>query len=426
MSVPVDDNGEPMIRSLFTNMPSQVVSEEQWRLQRIKRDRDSQQQHKGDIGHPPPKPFVWRDPALIPRRQWLYGRHLIRGFISTTIARGGMGKTSQLIVDALAMTTGRDLVGDRPSAPLTVWLISTEDPPGELEARIAAASQHYGITEADVGGRLLIDAGPKAARIIASDSLRDGSITINMPVVDTLIEHIVLNKVDVLIVDPVIDATTVSENDNNKIAAVMRLWAEIAADCKIALELVHHVRKPAGPDAVLSSDDARGAGTFVFKTRDSRVINTMSRKEAEAAGIDERERRGYFKIVSDKHNLAPPPAAATWRRIIGVTIANDDEIGVVERWTWRETLFDEISTEDLREVQRRIAGGVYRADPRAGEWAGVVVAEVIGFDLVDGDAKKQIAAVIRKWVETGVLCIVKRKTETRHHRAFVEVGKWVD
>jgi hypothetical protein len=34
-------------------------------------------------------PFVWIDPASIPKREFLYGRHYIRGFMSTTIAPGG-------------------------------------------------------------------------------------------------------------------------------------------------------------------------------------------------------------------------------------------------------------------------------------------------------------------------------------------------
>ncbi len=38
-------------------------------------------------------PFVFRDPRLIPRREWLYGTHYIRGFVSMTIAPGGVGKS---------------------------------------------------------------------------------------------------------------------------------------------------------------------------------------------------------------------------------------------------------------------------------------------------------------------------------------------
>jgi hypothetical protein len=54
-------------------------------------------------------PFEWVDSAKLPRRQWLYGRHLIRKFMSCTLAPGGLGKSSMEIVEALAMATGRNL-----------------------------------------------------------------------------------------------------------------------------------------------------------------------------------------------------------------------------------------------------------------------------------------------------------------------------
>ena len=33
-------------------------------------------------------PYRWTDPAEIPRRQWVYGRHLLRKFVSVTVAPG--------------------------------------------------------------------------------------------------------------------------------------------------------------------------------------------------------------------------------------------------------------------------------------------------------------------------------------------------
>src|SRR5271165_664676 len=50
-------------------------------------------------------PFVWIDPAAIPRRQWLYGRHYSRQFISQTVAFGGVGKSLLAITEALAIVT---------------------------------------------------------------------------------------------------------------------------------------------------------------------------------------------------------------------------------------------------------------------------------------------------------------------------------
>jgi AAA domain len=42
-------------------------------------------------------PFSWVSPKKIPRRQWLYGRHYIRKFVTVTIAPGGYGKSTLTI-----------------------------------------------------------------------------------------------------------------------------------------------------------------------------------------------------------------------------------------------------------------------------------------------------------------------------------------
>src|SRR6266404_2061933 len=38
-------------------------------------------------------PYVWRDPKSIPKREFLYGMHLIRKFGSAKFAAGGIGKS---------------------------------------------------------------------------------------------------------------------------------------------------------------------------------------------------------------------------------------------------------------------------------------------------------------------------------------------
>ena len=62
-------------------------------------------------------PFEWRDPSTIPPRQWLFGRHLIRKFMSCTIAPGGLGKSSLVLVEAVSMASGRNLTGFAPARP---------------------------------------------------------------------------------------------------------------------------------------------------------------------------------------------------------------------------------------------------------------------------------------------------------------------
>ena len=104
--------------------------------------------------------FVCRDPILIPPRDWVYGRHLIRKNISVTVAPGGVGKSSLTIVQALELASGRQLLGHWIAGPMNVWLFNLEDERTELERRIAAAMMHYGLAKEDIGDRLFVDKGP--------------------------------------------------------------------------------------------------------------------------------------------------------------------------------------------------------------------------------------------------------------------------
>ena len=86
------------------------------------------------------RPVLWRDPATMPRRQWLYGRHLIRKFVSATFAPGGVGKSALVLAEAMAMASGRAILGPKPLQRLRVGYWNGEDPFEETERRALAAA----------------------------------------------------------------------------------------------------------------------------------------------------------------------------------------------------------------------------------------------------------------------------------------------
>src|SRR5215472_13802172 len=72
-------------------------------------------------------PYQWRELQEIRRRAWLYGRHYIRGFLSTTIGRPGLGKTDLAIVESIDMAAARKILDHQDRDPLRVWYLG-EDP----------------------------------------------------------------------------------------------------------------------------------------------------------------------------------------------------------------------------------------------------------------------------------------------------------
>lgn len=378
-------------------------------------------------------PFVLRDPTAIPPRHWIYGRHLVRQFLSTTVAPGGVGKSSLVITEALAMATGRNLLGQWCAPGLRVWLWNGEDPVDEMERRIAATALHYDIRPGDLAGRLFVDSGREMEIVLATQG-RDGT-TIAEPVVEAMIETIRTNRIDVVVIDPFVSSHRVTENDNNAIDRVAKTWGRIANVTNCAVQLVHHVRKTNG--AEISVEDGRGAVALLAAARSARVLNVMSEDEATKANVE--NRRLYFRVTDGKGNMSPPADKSDWHRMESVPLGNGhlgadgDSIGVVTTWEWPDA-FDGIEAADLLKAQKAIDGGQWRENDQAGDWVGKPIARAIDIDIGTGRtsdltksqkaAKAKVKTLIRAWLASGALVTTEGKDGKSNLRKFVEVGEW--
>jgi len=364
-------------------------------------------------------PFVWRDPATIPPRKWLYSTHLIRKFLSLDIAPGGLGKSSVKIVESLAMASGRELLG-KPihEGALRVWLYNLEDPAEETERRIHAAALHYGIGPDEIDGRLFVDSGRDQPICIAEET-PDG-VRIVHPVSEAVIAELVERRIDVLSIDPFVSSHAISENDNRAIDMVAKEWSRIADICDCAINLVHHVRKTNGTE--VTAESSRGAVSLIGAARSVIVYNRMTKEEAERAGIEPSKRSFYFRMQNDKANLAPSEAA-DWVRMNNVDLPNGDKVGVACPWQWPDA-FAGLSTRDLYEVQLAIAAAEWGSDTQAKDWGGQAVANALSLD-VEKD-KGRIKDLIKTWISTKALGVERRTNANGRERPYLVVGSWVD
>jgi hypothetical protein len=372
-------------------------------------------------------PFVWRDPSEIPPRQFVYGKHYVRKHVSVTIAPGGLGKSSLDLVEALAMASGRPLLGGPKPKPRRVWYFNLEDPRVETERRIAAICLHHGIEPKDFDGRLFVDSGRETPLIIG-EKLRDATV-VHKPIVAALIAELKRLGVDVLIIDPFVSCHRAPENDNGAIDMIAKTWGDVADATNCAVELVHHVRKPSGGGSYeLTIDDARGASAFVNAARSVRVLNVMSTKEAVDFGIPEPRRRAYFRVDNGKASFAPPEDKADWHKFISVPLNNPtnedpaDSVGVVLAWE-PPNAFDGIAAADVFRVQTAVTAGVWREDIRADNWVGKAIADTLNRDLSDPKALADIKTMLKTWLASGALKVVLQLDEKRRERKFVVVGQ---
>jgi len=362
-----------------------------------------------------PRVFSLTDFSAIPKREWIYGKHFIRKFISVTVAGGGTGKTALTLCEAVAMSVGRNLLGID-TEKRNVWVWNLEDPYEELQRRIAGIMIYYNIKPDEVSESLFVNSG-RDERLVITEEINGH--TVASPITDLIIEFVLRAKIDVIIIDPFVSTHNASENDNAAIDTVVKSWGRIADAANCSVEIVHHTRKAQPNRNGVSFDDARGASSLTDAARHVRRLVKMSPDEARLADIDEDQAWRYTREADSKDNLAPPTTDNSWRELKSVDLPNGDNVQVVAEWHWPDP-FADVTTDDLEAVKRALAGQDYRWDARSKSWCGNAVADVLELDVADKSVKGKIKMLMQTWVANNQFEVFEMAdSKTRHRHEFI-------
>jgi hypothetical protein len=358
------------------------------------------------------------DGASIEPRRWIYGNHYLRSFVSVLASAGGIGKTSLQIVEALAIVTGRPLLGEEVKERTNVWIVNLEDPLEEIQRRVIAAMQHYKITPDEVRGRLFVNAGRDFSLKFGIQT-REGVLP-NTKLVEYLCKQIPQKQIGCVFIDPFVGAHNINENDNMAVNAIVAEIRRVADETKSAIGLVHHIRKGNGEDA--SIDSVRGAGSLIGAARAARVVNKVSEDDAMKLGVDVDKAKGIFRVDDGKANLSPPADKSTYRQMIGVKIDNGEWIGVCvpfdlpDEW---KGMTDAVVNEMLRmiELGPRTEDGsqeYYSIRPQDKDRFVGRVVTTFAFDdpkhmKNDGQAKR----IIKTWHDKGLIEEFEYRSESQ-------------
>lgn len=366
-------------------------------------------------------PFRWRDPASIPPRDILYGREIERGTSTVVVAPGGIGKTSFLAGTAMALASGRNLLGrEVRGGPHRIALWNLEDPITEIERLLHAVAIHYSISADDIHDRLFVDSAMDGAGLNITRQTREG-IAIAEPIIDALVDELVRRRIDVLVVDPFVSCHSAPENDNSAIDAIAKAWNRVASRARCAIVLVHHAKKLGGGE--VTAESSRGAVSLPDAARLVLTLNQMTKEEAAKLGMEGLQHRRYFRVSPDKLNRAPPVEKADWYHLASVDLGNGDSVQCVEPWSPPDA-FEGVTTAKLYEVQKVVDEGDYRKSPQSNDWAGNAIAEVLGLDATDKLNRARINRMLSEWLANGVLREEQRKDRKGNLRPFIAVGRW--
>src|SRR5262249_46464560 len=158
-------------------------------------------------------------------------------------------------------------------------------------------------------------------------------------------------------------------------------WAQIADVTGCSADVVQHTRKTSGQEITI--EDGRGAVALISASRSARVLNRMTKDEADNAAVGAPNAWRYFRVDNGKASMAPHPEQADWYRLASVDLGNGDQVGVVTAWAWPDP-FEDVTVHDLRAAQKAVSeGGPWRADVRADMWVGKAIAGVLRLDPDD-------------------------------------------
>jgi hypothetical protein len=302
-------------------------------------ERTADEEPKQDNGAKAPfllLPLNSFDPAELPPREFLFGKHYQRRTVGGTVAPGGTGKSSLVMVESVSMALGLDLLDNKQplERPLRVWYHNGEDNMDELKRRLAGICQYYEVPLRDLTGGCFFMTSGNEVPLRVAQSYSQVQVQTDHRLVKCIAEQIGDNKIDVANFDPLVTLHAVSENDPGKMDGVIRIFSKIADTQNCAIDLSHHTRKlapGAGADDY-GIDDMRGAGSVKDAMRAVRMLNFMSKQDAESAGLLEMERTTHFRIDRAKANYSAPSKIATWRKFVNVDLPNGDAVGVVVPW----------------------------------------------------------------------------------------------
>jgi len=271
------------------------------------------------------------DATKIPRREWLVYPRLPIGDASQLVGEPGVSKSSHTLLDALAVATGNErLLRGRSDAGFdrllnsgAVAVYNAEDWLADMERRLKVLMDHHGITKDMLQHPIHLLSGMEAPPLVIMERKERGMPLQRTSGADKFEAYLKRNAIKLAILDPQISlARGGIENDTDAMNDIMQEMANIAARARCAVLVVQHTAKSTR-NAAGDMGAARGAFSQVGKIRSGYTLVKVDPKDAEAWGLDPKEKLIRMDYSKNNHAVVPD-TPVVYRRHSGM-VGNGDQ-----------------------------------------------------------------------------------------------------
>ena len=270
------------------------------------------------------------DPSKIPLRRWLLGNRRSVGEVTIDAGPPGVNKSTLMLSDAVAIATGREILGDKVHESGGVLYLAGEDARRDVEARLAGILQYYEIDAADLADRLhVVYLAEVDAIAYTLAQMTEDMANLNVSMLGWLRE---LPHIVAVFIDPLMAWHRLMENSNEAVQILSTAMRAIAVQGHRHVGVDHHVTKitMADPEGHVGNLAAvRGAGSLIGATRWAFTLARLNSETAALHGIPDIERARYRRLDPLKTSYGPDADQMRLLHVQSVQIANGESVPVL-------------------------------------------------------------------------------------------------
>lgn len=352
-------------------------------------------------GEPKPRLYIQPDHYLLPINHVI----LLSG-------DGGTGKSLIAMQLAIAMVTGSKWLGMEVAQGPVVYF-SCEDDVDELHRRIHDICQAEEIDKAELHRLTIIDRVKEGGGLLSTVSPKDGIRPTAM--FDELMRRCTDIEPLMVVLDNLANCFAGNENDRVHAQQFISLLRRLAVRADTTILLLSHPSR-----AGRSSGGESGSTAWNNSVR-QRMYLTRPADEAEEGDEVDTDVR-VLEVMKANYGPVGTKIGVRWDESRFIAIEDSDA-------------FEGVTSQTRREVMKRLRDTPARSDVRAKDWAGYMVAEVIGLDVgepeltnkqrtpVQRKNRKRVDDMLARWVRNGELAVRMIKDQGRDPRpTYVVTG----